>query len=555
MDTNAKRYAIYARKSTEDSERQVISIATQVGRSRERFGDLNIAFVIEEEKSAFIPDNRPKFSALLNQIEQGEIDGLLAYHPDRLARNEIDGARLTYMLRRGQLKDLRFDTYSFENSAEGIMYLQLAFSQSQYSSAKLSRDVSRGLDQKRKMGLPPGLAPEGYLNNKQKPKGLKDWRKDSKRFPLVAKMWELFLARQYSVSEIRRIANEQWGYHTVRGARQGNQPLGLSTLYRIFSNIKYAGHFYWNGELHRGRWQPMISLDQFDQAQEMLGGRSRPRPKHLFFPYGTGLIRCGQCGGWITAEQTRKFVKGLGRTRVYSHYHCTHRKGNKRCRQKSLTEQAIEERIESALSSIQMMPEFVEWADNVMSEREKNWSQGRDRDLAPSRRMAADLEKKLDQLKRGLYQGQIDHEFFVRERKLLSEELAHVKDRLTKVAPNPSHLNNRVRQVFAFAAQAPKEFRTASPERKRQIALALSSNYRLKDKDLRIEPEEWFKTIAQLYPSLEKEFRRFVPPRSRSQTGSTHMASAHALTLRPRLSGFVEEVRKKVALMHDLSLF
>ena len=45
------------------------------------------------------------------QIEQGKADGILAWHPDRLARNSVDGGKVIYMMDPGLIKDLKFPTY------------------------------------------------------------------------------------------------------------------------------------------------------------------------------------------------------------------------------------------------------------------------------------------------------------------------------------------------------------------------------------------------------------------------------------------------------------
>lgn len=59
--------------------------------------------------------------------------------------------------------------------------LQLALSQSQYYSAKLSKDVKRGIEQKLRLGQKPGVAPEGYLNDRVN----KLIIPDPMRFPLL----------------------------------------------------------------------------------------------------------------------------------------------------------------------------------------------------------------------------------------------------------------------------------------------------------------------------------------------------------------------------------
>ncbi len=167
------KYFAYVRKSTEGEERQAISIESQKDIIRKHFNGLKIVDILEEKHSAFKPYNRPVFEDMIKRIRKGEAHGIIAWHPDRLSRNEIDASTITYLVRTDVIKDLKFGSYNFDNSPEGIMMLQLALSQSQYSSSKLSRDVKRGLEKKIEMGWKPGTAPEGYLNDKIEQQGLK----------------------------------------------------------------------------------------------------------------------------------------------------------------------------------------------------------------------------------------------------------------------------------------------------------------------------------------------------------------------------------------------
>jgi DNA invertase Pin-like site-specific DNA recombinase len=159
-------YGKYLRKSTEEAERQVLSLDSQDDNIMRRFGTLKISKEkFRESKSAFKPHNRPDFNRLMKLIDAGKITGILAWHPDRLARNEIEAAEITWRIRQGLIKDLKFASgFTFENTPEGIMMLQMVMSQSQYFSAKLSKDVKRGNEKKRQMGGLTGKAPEGYLH-------------------------------------------------------------------------------------------------------------------------------------------------------------------------------------------------------------------------------------------------------------------------------------------------------------------------------------------------------------------------------------------------------
>jgi site-specific DNA recombinase len=148
------RYILYTRRSTDD-EKQALSIESQREELERRFGDLKIVQVIEENGSAFQPNNRPKFEKMLQDIEAGKADGIVTWHPDRLSRNVIDGAHVLHALDRGVLKDLKFGSYHFHNSPEGKMMLGFALSQSKYFSEKLGVDVMRGMEKKCRLGHMP----------------------------------------------------------------------------------------------------------------------------------------------------------------------------------------------------------------------------------------------------------------------------------------------------------------------------------------------------------------------------------------------------------------
>src|SRR3989344_7701378 len=158
------KYFLYARKSTEEEEKQALSLSTQIEKAHEIFPDLDLIELPPESASAFTPNNRPIFEGMLKRIDAGEAHGVVAWHPDRLSRNELDAAAITYRVRTGKILDLKFGSYNFDNSPEGIMMLQMALSQSQYFSSKLGKDVRRGLEKKFDMGWQPNMCPNGYKN-------------------------------------------------------------------------------------------------------------------------------------------------------------------------------------------------------------------------------------------------------------------------------------------------------------------------------------------------------------------------------------------------------
>jgi len=76
------KYFLYARKSTEEDDKQVMSIEAQLFDLREfaRKENLEILEEFQESKSAKTP-GRPIFGEMMTRIEAGEAQGIIGWHP------------------------------------------------------------------------------------------------------------------------------------------------------------------------------------------------------------------------------------------------------------------------------------------------------------------------------------------------------------------------------------------------------------------------------------------------------------------------------------------
>ena len=101
----ATKYVLYARKSTESEDKQTQSIADQLRVMKELAAELGINLVktYTESKSAKKPYVREEFEKMMQGIEDGKYDGILAWDLSRLSRNPLDNGRLQQALDDGTI--------------------------------------------------------------------------------------------------------------------------------------------------------------------------------------------------------------------------------------------------------------------------------------------------------------------------------------------------------------------------------------------------------------------------------------------------------------------
>lgn len=515
------RYIAYIRKSEERTERQELSHKAQKRKIEEQFSHLNIIDWVIESKSAFKP-GRPLFSEkVMDRIENGEAEAVVAYHPNRCSRNEIDSARITYDLR-GPLKDLKFCTYTFDNSAEGILALQGLMNQSQYESSKQGRDVKRGMEQKAMDGERPGQVPQGYIklpvldenNNIIRRKGDKILTKtfnDPERYDKVKIMWRKFLYEGYSPNEIWNIATYDWGFLTRKTSSKknssGGKPMPKSMIYKIFTNRFYAGEILHNGEWYKGSHDAMITPEEFDYAQKLLGAKGKPRKTARNFAYGS-MIRCGVCNCQIVAKATTKLIKSTGELKTYVHYYCTRKSLSRPCEQiKYTTVEELERNIDAELAKYTIIPEFRDMALKILRRNNKSEVQDRTTIYESQQARRKEVQSQLDKLTDHLTRGIVDEDDYVRQRDNLKAQLANLDNNLRNTEKRAENWLELTEKAFDFATYARIRFNeTSDPKVKRDILQTLGANFLIKDNKLTLTPKAWLTPIEKDYPTLEKAY-------------------------------------------------
>src|SRR3989344_4079460 len=323
---NKPKYFLYARKSTEDDDKQVMSIPAQLVELREFASRENLEILEEfqESKSAKSP-GREVFGEMMMRIEKMDGVGILAWHPDRLARNSIDGGRIIYAVDTSTIVSLRFPTFWFEPTPQGLFMLQVAFGQSKYYSDNLKQNVERGMRQKLRRGEWLTKAPFGYVNNPR----TRNIEPDVVKARVIVRAYHEYAKGGYTLESLAQFLAE----HGV--AQRAGTPLAKASVKRILTNRAYLGFTKHYDEYFPGSFVPILSSALFEAVQKRLKERARPRHSKIShsFPF-TGLFRCGECESMITAQWATGRWGGK-----YRYYRCTKKNGH--CSQKYLQKDAL----------------------------------------------------------------------------------------------------------------------------------------------------------------------------------------------------------------------
>ena len=490
------KYFLYARKSSESEDRQILSIEQQLVEVREYAKKENLSVIAEltESMTAKKP-GRPVFNEMLVRIEAGEADGIVAWNPDRLARNSIDGGRIIYLVDTGKIINLKFPTFRFDNNAYGKFILSIAFGQSKYYTDNLSENIKRGIRQKLRKGIWPNWAPLGYLND---PK-TRNIVIDKETAPYIRKLFQLYSTGTYSLMNLKDIFKKEG----LIGKK--NTPLSIFQIQYILKNTFYYGIFSYDNELYEGAHPPLISKELFNKVQAVMNRRHRPtRIKKYDFVF-RGLMECGECGAAITAE-TKTKIQQNGNRHKYIYYHCTKRKG--KCSQPyNMTEEEIAEQLSYGLSRIwindKTAEKILDELDMHRTSEQKNISVETEKTESKLKNIDLQLERLLDGYVNALLEPS---EYQAKKQKLIVEK-TDLKQKLTDLSRKESSWFELAKDIIATCNSVEKNIKENNLGNLRQIAEKTGSNFVLKDRALEYS---YVKPYGDIFRQNNSEFKNVV---------------------------------------------
>ncbi len=519
------RYFIYCRKSSEEASEQIMSLPAQEAELLRYAGirNLDVVEVLKEAQTAF-KKGRPIFSEMLRRISNGEANAVLSWQPNRIARNSSDGGEFITLMDENKLLELCTPGKSYSNSSDDKFILNIEFSMAKKDSDDKSENVKRGNRHKFfEKGQWIGMAKPGYVNllhpaTKEKYIGV-----DLDRFNLIDKAIRLILSGSKTPMEALNTLNVEWGYRTRKTRILGNKPLSKSAFYKLLADPYYMGKMIRSEGETMGSHKPMLTEEEFNKLQVILGRKGRPHFTSHNFPY-KNLLRCGECGGSITCEEKwqiicpkckLKFHKGKLTEQCpgcstfieemknpkllnYVYYHCTKRV-HKNCSQGSITREKLEEQADTLLSKFEISENLKTWAIKHLNELHDFEVQDREKIHQNLLRAKADCISRLDNLVKlkisvGNTDGKVlSDDEYNRQRESIQSERESIERQLGQIDERVDRWHELSVKTFEFACYARYQFKHGDVMAKTRIFKALGSNLTILNKKLLVDGEKsWF---------------------------------------------------------------
>jgi len=381
------RAFIYCRFSSH--KQQELSIEGQRDICQEYADKHNITVVgeyIDRARSART-ENRADFRRLIRDAMAGVVDCVLVWRYDRFFRDRAESALYRKQLEAAGVHLISVTEFIPDGSA-GVITQGMIETVAEYFSAKLSEDVSRGMQKAAQHCQVTGSAPLGY-----RPGADKRWQIDPVGAELVRRIFEWYVSGQ-PMGELAKQLNRE-GHKTARGAA-----FTKSSFTTILRNKKYIGVYEYNGAVSICGGCPRIIEDDlfFNVQRKLEANRHRPGAYKAEVAYHlSGKLFCGHCGAPMAG------TAGTSRHGVRHHYYICNNRRAKRCDKKNEKLEAIEESVLQAALTM-LTDENISY---ISTEVERRCAENSDSKALPAslRAQLAEVERQLKNIGMAISKG------------------------------------------------------------------------------------------------------------------------------------------------------
>jgi site-specific DNA recombinase len=303
--------------------------------------------------------DRPALARLLADVEAGLIDCVVVYKVDRLSRSLLDFTRLMAVFDAKKVSFVSVTQQFNTGTSMGRLVLNVLLSFAQFEREIIAERTRDKLSAMRRKGMwAGGLPPLGY-----------DIDAATKRLVVnadeaarVRGIFALYREHGALLPVVEALRDRGWANKqtaTKKGMVRGGNVFDRGSLYRLLTNVMYAGRVAHKGQTHAGEHEGIIPPAEFAEVQSHLSRNGKTGGAVVRNRYGSflkGLLRCAACDAAMTPTHTQK--KDGKR---YRYYVCSaaQKNGHKTCPAKMVPAAAIEGFVVERLKGIGRDPLLV----------------------------------------------------------------------------------------------------------------------------------------------------------------------------------------------------
>ncbi len=348
--------ALYIRVSTEEQAEEGYSISGQLNRLKSFCLSQN--WTVEE---IYIDDGisaknmkRPQLQKMLDDVKEKKFNCILVWDLDRLTRSVFDLYKILEILEHHNCK-FKSATEVFDTtSAVGRMFVTMVATVAQWERENTGERISLGLEEKARQGKCPfNFSPIGYDLNKEESKLYINEREAV----TIREIFNKYLEGLGSNRLVRHLNNNK--YLTKKGGKWSSD-----TLFKVLKSPIHAGGIRWKGKIYWNTHDPIVSRDDWEEAQRLMVKRKTQPPRSVSSDYiFSRMIPCPHCNQNLTGTGTNTYKKD-GTKVVYRYYRCANHKVDKCTYKNVISQNALEKEFLSYLKRVDFSDFAKEEATN-----------------------------------------------------------------------------------------------------------------------------------------------------------------------------------------------
>ena len=489
-----KKAVIYLRVSTEEQAKHGFSIETQL-KTCQNFAEQNgycvIHTYIDEGKSAKNL-NREEVQKLIKYCDNPKngIKAIIVWRLDRLSRFNVDyHGTIRPLLTKNQIL-LLSATESNVNTIEGDYMRNLMMCNAEYELSLIRFRTKENMKTIAQNGTMPCKAPIGYKNVRNSAnKGTIEV--DEATAPYIKRTFELYTTGMYSYKTLGDELKREGFVHPKTGEKYPARKFE-----HILHNKFYIGKFDWGGKEYEGSHTPIISKELFYKVQDMLKDVDKSKKHNVDFAY-TSLIKCAECGCYLTAE----FKRGRNKKGHYIYYHCSNAKG-KHKKLKNYREEYFDNTFANILDTICLGHEEVEKLKILAKDYIKEFGEYEKNARNEITKQIDTLTKRIKKSYIAQLEGNLPVGMTEDDINAMHKEWQEEKDRLIVKLSNTNistkFIYDRISQLLKFSEMLPKLFLKATTEEKKLIVTTLTKSIKFDGENVIVELKDTFKVLQDV---------------------------------------------------------